>query len=125
MKEFRGEKGISQEALADAVGRNADYFTWNTASNINNRWGTQGKLFDMIYDKITPKMKLWRQLGVKPEQMQTDNGRTVWGVKLTPELKDRLIREGIPYYTIGGMAVLGSQYGEDEDGMLFPGAPDL
>jgi hypothetical protein len=109
----------TKRGLRDAVSRNADIFGWNTAENITDRWGTSGALFNKIYDQVAPKMKLWKRLGVKPERMTNNAGREVWGVRLTPELKERLIKEGIPYYTLGGMAILGSQYGEEEEGMLF------
>lgn len=115
-----GGKWVEQQlaqGLGEAVSRGADYFGWNTASGMRDRWPTEGALFDKIYDKAGPKSKIFRRLGLKPERIDAADGNTYWAIRLTPEIKDRLIREGIPYYALGGMAILGAA-GEDEDAAL-------
>jgi len=89
------------------------------------------QMYKNQYDKRMPRDKRWKQLGLEPKLVDLSNTRPkgwspsspgdgsralgkYWVVQLTPETKARLKESGIPYYVMGGAAVLG----QEDDGAL-------
>jgi hypothetical protein len=56
-----------------------------------------------FYDKMVPDYmgKIGKRFGVKPELTKL-NGHEVHTMKLTPEMKDTILKEGLPMYAKGG-----------------------
>jgi hypothetical protein len=71
--------------------------------------GTE-RMFTGLYDRDMVKDKRWKQLGLTPRMRRFD-GANYWVVDLTPQVREKLAKSGIPYYTVGGAAVLGQQEG--------------
>lgn len=118
-------------SLQRALGDNAEFFGWPTAETQYARYYDKapqdypetsfmrqnatntGRMFQKLYDKELGGNRRWRQLGLEPTR-QDIGGRSYWTVKLTPDIRKRLNESGIPYYAVGGAAVLGGVDDEED-----------
>lgn len=68
-----------------------------------------------FYDKIIPDYmsKLGKKYGVKPQKTTLPEAGEVWTMKLTPEMKQSILKEMFPLFT--GTAALSSMYDQNED----------
>ena len=125
-----------KRSLQKAVDQDKDYLTWNTgeiSARINStpKEGHEGQKF--AYDKKYPGIikRLINQfdssITVEKVRVGTEKGKTaeVWGIKLTPKLKNALRKKGFANFASGGMVgyangggVVGSQPGDN--GTLIP-----
>ncbi len=116
-----------KNALADALRTRADYLTTGSGEMARDMTMGQASGQSEFYDKIVPRRlaRLAKKYGAEVEDVAIQTGRglmKVPGVRLGPELRDRVREQGIPLFSVGGgLYVLGAG-NADELGQFEPDA---
>jgi hypothetical protein len=115
-----------RQNLLDAVNAGSDWITFGNGSQANRHSGMPKAAAERFYDNDVPKSvervlrKLSREAGVEFPELQDVpfvDGETVKGLRITPELREALLQNGLPSLRDGGM-VTASEY-------LLAGSPVL
>jgi len=96
--------------IMDAIDRNLDYVAWTPSEVQIAQWGEDSaELYRNIYDKRLPKnaKKFIKEFGGELQKGKVDYGshkglgeREVWIIKITPEMKKNLTKQGgMPLYS--------------------------
>jgi hypothetical protein len=111
------DAGVRQNLL-DAVNAGSDWITFGNGSQANRHSGMPKAAAERFYDNDVPKSvervlrKLSREAGVEFPELQDVpfvDGETVKGLRITPELREALLQNGLPSLRDGGM-VTASEY---------------
>jgi hypothetical protein len=111
------DAGVRQNLL-DAVNAGSDWITFGNGSQANWHSGMPKAAAERFYDNDVPKSvervlrKLSREAGVEFPELQDVpfvDGETVKGLRITPELREALLQNGLPSLRDGGM-VTASEY---------------
>jgi hypothetical protein len=111
------DAGVRQNLL-DAVNSGSDWITFGNGRQATQHVGMPKAAAKRFYDQQVPLSvervlrKLSREAGVEfPELQQVPfvDGQTVRGLRITPELREALIQNGLPSFRDGG-AVTASEY---------------
>jgi hypothetical protein len=111
------DAGVRQNLL-DAVNAGSDWITFGNGSQANRHSGMPKAAAKRFYDNDVPKSvervlrKLSREAGVEFPELQDVpfvDGETVKGLRITPELREALLQNGLPSLRDGGM-VTASEY---------------
>jgi hypothetical protein len=114
-----------KDALADAMAGDFDFLTLGSPQQAQDMTQMPDEAAEKFYGKLVPKQmqKLLDKVapGHKLEPVRVDaddSSTTVLGVRLTPELRDAVRKNGIPIYSLGGgMVALGGAFSpEDQQG---------
>ena len=80
-----------------------DRVAWTTAQQQSDRWSDEyAEGYKIEYDQAIPKFmnKYVKQWGGKVGTTVLDNGEEVWSVDITPEMKDSVLHEGQPRFSV-------------------------
>jgi hypothetical protein len=111
------DAGVRQNLL-DAVNAGSDWITFGNGSQANRHSGMPKAAAKRFYDNDVPLSvervlrKLSREAGVEFPELQDVpfvDGETVKGLRITPELREALLQNGLPSFRDGGM-VTASEY---------------
>jgi hypothetical protein len=111
------DAGVRQNLL-DAVNAGSDWITFGNGSQANRHSGMPKAAAERFYDNDVPLSvervlrKLSREAGVEFPELQDVpfvDGETVKGLRITPELREALLQNGLPSFRDGGM-VTASEY---------------
>ncbi len=94
---------VMKHLLRLAAEGDYDSVAWTTADMQSRRWSDQfAEGYRIEYDQKLPKFmnKYGKQWGARVEQTQLDTGDTVWSVKITPEMKESVLKTGQPLFSI-------------------------
>ena len=113
-----------RKLLYDAVLNGKDSISWNKSENISARWRDEYEVFyKRLYDKGLKKYanKLGKKFGssVQETYIETNDGaKNVWELKITPQMRESLKREGIELMELGtgaGALMLMNEQSESEE----------
>lgn len=111
------DAGVRQNLL-DAVNSGSDWITFGNGLQANQHVGMPRAAAERFYDRQVPLSvervlrKLSREAGVEFPELQDVpfvDGQTVKGLRITPELRETLIQNGLPSFRDGG-TVTASEY---------------
>lgn len=109
---------LLKDALQEAVDRDAPYIGWLDGNRQSDRYGPEDGVWEGLksfYDRRLPNSKLFKELGLdKPQRGRVmlkndffpkqDNS---WFVKLPPEVKEKIRKNGLPLFSLGALATYG------------------
>ena len=115
--------------IMDAIDRNIDYVVWTPSDVQIAQWGEDSaELYKNIYDKRLPKnaKKFINEFGGELQKGKVDYGtrgtrkelgfKEVWVIKITPEMKKNLTKQGgMPLYQYGVPVPFGLLGMENQD----------
>ena len=112
--------------IMDAIDRNLDYVVWTPSDVQIAQWGdASAELYKNVYDKRLPKnaKKFVNEFGGELLQGHMDYGsykdlgqQGVWIIKITPEMKKNLTKQGgMPLYQYGAPVPFGLLGMENQD----------
>ena len=108
--------------LRQAVENGYTAIGWTTAEQQVGRWSREYEEgYRIEYDQNIPKFmrKYTKQWGGKVEGLNLENGEEVWGVMITPEMRESVLYEGQPLYSLAETydEYEDAYYGDDEEWM--------
>ena len=109
---------LLKDAMQEAVDRDAPYLAWLDGERQAGRYGPEDGVWEGLksfYDRRLPNSKLFKGLGLdKPQRGRVmlkndffprqDNS---WIVKLPPEVKEQIRKNGLPLFSLGALATYG------------------
>jgi len=109
---------LLKDAMQEAVDRDAPYLAWLDGERQAGRYGPEDGVWEGLksfYDRRLPNSKLFKELGLdKPQRGRVmlkndffprqDNS---WIVKLPPEVKEQIRKNGLPLFSLGALATYG------------------
>ena len=94
---------VMKHLLRLAAEGDYDKIGWTTAQQQADRWSEDYlEGYRIEYDQTIPKFmdKYGKQWGAKVGSTVLDNGEKVWSVDITPEMKDSVLHEGQPRFSM-------------------------